>query len=189
MKTIFLPVAAMLLMSLTSFAQKWTVDKGHSKVGFTVTHLMLSEIDGNFKKYDASITSSKEDFSDAVFELTIDAASINTENEMRDNDLKSDHFFDVAKYPKITFKSKSITKSEAKKFKLAGDLTMHGVTKPVTLELTLLGTGKNMRTQKPLAGFKASTTINRTHFGVGTMPAAVVGEDIEIRAVGEFNKE
>ncbi|WP_423147146.1 YceI family protein [Rubrolithibacter danxiaensis] len=182
-------LAAVVLFCSTAFAQKWTVDKAHSKLGFTVTHLMLSEVDGNFKKFDASITSSKDDFSDAVFELTADVNSINTENEMRDNDLKSDHFFDAAKYPQITFKSKSITKLDSKKYKLSGDLTMHGVTKPVTLDLTLNGIGKNMRTQKPLAGFKLTGTINRTDFGIGSMPSAVVSEEVEIRAVGEFGKE
>src|ERR1700730_16514000 len=112
-------LAAMLLACTTLFAQtKWAVDKAHAKVGFTVTHMMLSEVDGNFKKFDAHIISSKEDFTDAVFEITIDAASINTDNESLDNDLKSDHFFDVAKYPQITFKSTSVEKTDAKNYKL-----------------------------------------------------------------------
>jgi polyisoprenoid-binding protein YceI len=189
MKRISLAILAVLVATLTSFAQKWTVDKAHAKVGFTVTHLMLSDVDGNFKKFDASITSSKDDFSDAVFDLTLDAASVNTDNDMRDNHLKGADFFDVAKYPQITFKSKSVTKTEGNKYKVSGDLTMRGVTKPVVLDLTLNGIGKNMRTQKPLAGFKVTGTINRTDFGVGSMPGAIVSEAIEIRAGGEFGKE
>ena len=189
MKRLSLAVLALLVTSLSSFAQKWTVDKAHAKVGFTVTHLMLSDVEGDFKKFDASITSSKDDFSDAVFDLTLDAASVNTDNDMRDNHLKGVDFFDVAKYPQITFKSKSVTKTEGNKYKVNGDLTMHGVTKPVVLDLTLNGIGKNMRTQKPLAGFKVSGAINRTDFGVGSMPGAIVSETIEIRAGGEFGKE
>ncbi|MDB5121326.1 MAG: polyisoprenoid-binding protein [Sphingobacteriales bacterium] len=188
MKKVFLSVA-ILFASLASFAQKWSVDPAHSKIGFTVTHLMLSEVDGNFKKFNASITSSKEDFTDAVFALSIDATTIDTDNEMRDKHLKSADFFDVSTYPQINFTSKSISKIDAKNYKVNGDLTMHGVTKPVSLNLTLNGVGKNMRTQKPLAGFKVTGTINRKDFGVGTMPSAMVSEDIEIRAVGEFNKE
>lgn len=190
MKKINLLVAAALLLCTTAFAQtKWNVDKAHAKVGFTVTHLMLSDVDGNFKKFDASFTSSKPDFTDAVFTITADVASVNTDNDMRDNDLKSAKFFDVAKYPQLTFTSTSVTKVEGNKYKVAGNLTMHGVTKPVTLDLVLNGVGKNMRTQKPIAGFKVTGTINRNDFGVGSMPAAIVSENVDIRAVGEFGQE
>ncbi|MDF7816538.1 YceI family protein [Runella sp. MFBS21] len=180
---------AALLVSFASFAQTWNVDKAHSKLGFTVTHLMISEVDGNFKTFDATIKSSKEDFSDAVFEVSADVNSLNTDNDNRDKDLKGASGFDVEKHPKLTFKSTSISKIDAKKYKLTGDLTLKGVTKPVTLEMTLLGMGKNMRTQKPKAGFKITGTIKRTDFGVGGMPAAVVGEDVELRAVGEFEQQ
>lgn len=188
MKKITLLAVAMAL-STGLFAQtKWQVDKAHAKVGFTVTHLSLSEVDGNFKKFDASITSSKSDFSDAVFEMTTDVASVNTDNEMRDNHIKSPDFFDAAKYPQITFKSQTITKIDDKKYKLTGELTMHGVTKQVNLNLTLNGIGKDMRTQKPIAGFKVTGTINRNDFGVGHMPSTVVSDEIEIRANGEFGQ-
>lgn len=181
-------VATTLLVSFATFAQQWTVDKAHAKVGFTVTHLLISEVDGNFKTFDASITSSKEDFSDAVFSMTADVNSFNTDNEGRDKDLKGESGFNVEKFPTLTFKSTSISKVADKKFKLMGDMTIKGVTKPVTLELTFLGTGKNNRTQKLKAGFKVTGTIKRTDFGVGGMPATVVGEDVELRAVGEFNQ-
>ncbi len=178
-----------LVVSVASYAQQWKVDKAHSKVGFTVTHLMLSEVDGNFKNFDATITSSKDDFTDAVFEISADISSVSTDNEMRDGHLKKADMFDAEKFPKFTFKSTSITKLDGKKYKLAGNLTLKGVTKPVTFDLTLNGVGKNMRTQKPIAGFKLSGTIKRTDFGVGGMPDAVVSEEVEIRAVGEFGKE
>ncbi len=97
--------------------------------------------------------------------------------------------FDAEKIPTFTFKSTAIKKIDAKKFKLDGNLTLKGVTKPVTFDLTLSGIGKNMRTQKPIAGFKLTGTIKRTDFGVGGMPDSVVSENIEVRAVGEFGKE
>lgn len=182
-------LAATMALSTALFAQtKWQVDKAHAKVGFTVTHLSLSEVDGNFKKFDASITSSKPDFSDAVFEMSTDVTSVSTDNDMRDNHIKSPDFFDAAKYPQITFKSKSITKIDDKKYKLTGELTMHGVTKQIALDLTLNGVGKDMRTQRPIAGFKVTGTVNRNDFGVGHMPSAVVSEEIQIRANGEFGQ-
>ena len=187
MKKLSLSIVA-LLFTVIAFAQKWNVDKAHSKLGFTVTHLLISEVDGSFKKFDASITATKEDFSDGVFELSADVNSISTDNEMRDGHLKKPEFFDVEKTPTITFKSTSISKTADKKYKLTGNLTMKGVTKPVTLDLTLTGIGKNMRTQKPIAGFKVTGTLKRTDFGVGTTPSAV-SDEIEIRAVGEFGKE
>lgn len=176
-------------ISFSTFAQKWNADKAHSKVGFTVTHLMLSEVDGNFKKFDASIISEKEDFSDAVFEFTAEINSVETGNDMRNGHLQKEDMFNAEKFPTISFKSTSISKIDTKKFKLNGNLTMKGVTKPVVLDLVLNGIGKNARTQKPIAGIKLTGMIKRTDFGVGGMPSAVVSEEIEIRAVGEFGKE
>ena len=140
----FTLVASALLVSFATFAQNtWKVDKAHAKLGFTVTHLLMSEVDGNFKTFDATITSSKEDFSDAVFELTADLASANTDNEGRDAHLKRADMFDVANHPTLTFKSTSISKVADKKYKLNGNLTIKGVTKPVSLDLALTGMGKD----------------------------------------------
>jgi len=182
-------LVGILISCLTTFAQKWNADKAHSKVGFTVTHLMLSEVDGNFKKFDASITAEKEDFSDAIFEFTADVNSVETGNDMRNSHLQKEDMFNAEKFSTISFKSISIKKVDAKKFILNGNLTMKGITKPVILDMALNGIGKNTRTQKPIAGFKLTGTVKRTDFGIGGMPSAVVSEDIEIRAVGEFVKE
>lgn len=178
-------LAVALLASVSSFAQKWTVDKAHAKMTFTVTHLLMSEVDGVFKSFDASITSSKEDFSDAVFELSADMKQVTTNQEMRDGHLQKADMFDTEKFPTMTFKSTSIKAAGAKKYVLVGDLTLKGVTKPVTLDLTLIGTGTN-RQGKKLVGFKAAGTVKRTDFGVGAMPSAVVSEEVELRASGEF---
>ncbi len=182
---------AVVCSSLATYAQTWTVDKAHSKVGFTVTHLLLSEVDGNFKTFDAKITSAKPDLSDAVMEMPADVNSINTENERRDGHLKSPDWFDAAKYPTVTFKSTSFKKVEGKKYKATGDLTMHGVTKPVTLDVTLNGpiTQESPKGKQDKAGLKVTGTLNRVDFGVGKPGGAVVSEEIAINVNGEFAKQ
>ena len=174
-----------LFVSVAVSAQKWTNDKAHSKMTFTVTHLLISEVDGVFKSFDASVTSSKEDFSDAVFELTADLKQVTTNNDGRDAHLQRDDMFDTAKFPGLSFKSTGIKSIGGKKFAVNGNLTIKGVTKPVVFELTHIGNGVN-RQGKKLAGFKATGTIKRTDFGVGAMPSAVVSEEVELRASGEF---
>ena len=109
MKRITMIIMA-VMVSMATFAQAWNLDKAHAKLGFTVTHLMVSDVEGWFKTFDATLTSSKDDFSDAVITLTADVKSINTENDKRDEHLKSPDFFDAAKYPTLTFKSKSLTR-------------------------------------------------------------------------------
>lgn len=188
-RLILAPVA--LLLALTAHAQTWTVDKAHSKVGFTVTHLLLSEVDGNFKTFDAKITAAKPDLSDAVMEMTADVNSINTENERRDGHLKNPDWFDAAKYPTLTFKSTSFKKVDGKKYKATGDLTMHGVTKPVTLDVTMNGpiTQESPKGKQEKAGLKVTGTVNRMDFGVGKAGGAVVSEEIAINVNGEFAKQ
>src|SRR4051812_34425432 len=101
MKKVSIFMAA-LLMSAAAYAQTWTVDKAHAKLGFTVTHLMVNDVDGMFKTFDATITATKPDFSDAVFSMTAQTSSISTDNEQRDAHLKSADFFDAEKNPTIT---------------------------------------------------------------------------------------
>src|SRR5258706_626641 len=113
MKKIAAAIVTMVISTIT-FAQGWTADKAHSKLGFEVTHLMVTDVDGAFKNFDISINSSKDDFTDAVVEVTADINSINTDNDYRDKDLKSDRIFDAAKYPALTFKSTSLQKIDAK---------------------------------------------------------------------------
>ena len=189
MKKLFFAVA--IFTQASSFAQQttWKNDKMHSKLRFSVTHLLISDVDGLFKKCQVAITTTKPDFSDAVFELSADAASINTEVEMRDNDLKSANFFDVATYPKITFKSTSIKPDGQNKYKLTGNLTIHGVTKPVTMDLSYRGTTDNPMSKKKDAGFKLTGTLKRSDFNVGSKTStAIVSDEVEIKADGEFIK-
>lgn len=180
---------ALAIGSSGAFAQVWKMDKAHSKLGFTVTHLLISEVDGNFKDFDVVINSAKDDFTDATIELSANINSIDTDNERRDGDLKSANWFDAAAHPTMTFKSKSIKKVADKKYTLTGDLTMHGVTKPVTMEMAVLGVREHPRTKKPMAAIKVTGKINRVAFGVGSDNTATVGDEVEIRGVGEFTKE
>lgn len=188
MKTLLLSVATLLTVSASYAQTTWNIDKAHSKVGFTVTHLLISEVDGNFKTFDGKITASKADLSDATFELTADANSVDTDNERRDGHLKSPDFFDTAKFPSLSFKSTSFKKVEGKKYKMVGDLTMHGVTKPVTLDVIMNGPvempGRNGKQTK--AGFKSTGMIKRTDFGVGSAGGGTVSEEVELKVNGEF---
>jgi polyisoprenoid-binding protein YceI len=189
MKRLFFAVIAFVQVSSFAQTNTWRNDKMHSKLTFTVTHLMVSDVDGLFKNFDVIITSSKADFSEAVFELKADVASINTEIDMRDNDLKSSGWFDAATYPFITFKSTGIKTDGKDKYKLTGNLTMHGVTKAVTMNLIYRGTIQNPMNKKDDAGFKLTGTIKRTDFNIGSKyPSAMVSDEVKIKADGEFAK-
>ena len=173
------------------FAQtKWTVDKAHSKLQFTVTHLGISDVSGVLRNFDATVVASKPDFSDAVFQMTAELASIDTEVEMRDNHLKSPDFFDVAKYPRLSFTSSTIRKTGKDRYQLAGNLTMHGVTKPVTMELWFRGTVTNPMSKLPTSGFQLTGTLKRSDFQVGnTFPAPMISDEVVIKADGEFAQQ
>ncbi len=120
--------AAALLLSASSFAQTWNLDKAHARLGFTITHMMVSDVDGSFKNFDATVTAAKPDFSDAKVQMTAQTASIYTDNDMRDEHLRKPDYFDAEKYPTVTFQSTSLKKVSEGKYKMTGNLTMHGVT-------------------------------------------------------------
>ena len=181
--------SAALLSSYSSIAQgTWDLDKAHAKLGFTITHLMVSDVEGFFKNFDAKIVSTKADFTDAKVDMSAEMASVNTDNEKRDEHLKSPDFFDATKYPKMTFVSKSFKKDKGNAYKVTGDLTMHGVTKPVTLT-AVARMGTNPMSKKTIAGFKITGKIKRTDFGIGaSMPTAMLSDEIIITANSEFAK-
>ncbi|CAN5484903.1 YceI family protein [soil metagenome] len=186
-KTLILSLALVTVIFVS--AQSWTLDKNHAKLGFIATHLLVSDVEGKFKSFDVTVVSSKDDFSDAQIGLTADINSINTENEYRDNDLKSEKFFDAVKYPTLSFKSASITKIDGKNYKLNGNLTMHGVTKPISMDLILNGVVQNPMNKKTVAGFKIKGTVKRTDFGIApSFPTAVVSDEIVIDSNIELNK-
>jgi polyisoprenoid-binding protein YceI len=188
MKRITMVMAA-VMFSLATFAQTWNLDKAHAKLGFSITHLKISDVEGAFKTFDATLTSSKEDFSDAVITLTADVNSVNTDNEKRDAHIKGPDFFDAAKFPTLTFKSKSFTQVSGKNYKLIGDLTLHGITKTVVLDVVYNGTITNSMSKKQVSGFKISGIIKRSDFGVGGDMPTVLSDEVQLIANAEFVKQ
>lgn len=183
----FILAAFVALTAFTTLSGAWKNDDAHSQLGFTIAHLGISDISGTFNDFDATVTASKPDFSDAVIELTANVASIDTRVEARDNHLKSADFFDAAKYPTITFKSTSLKKAGNNKYKLTGNLTLHGVTRPVTLDLNYKGSVENPMSKKPTAGFQVTGTIKRSDFNLGSgFPAPMLSDEVRIKADGEF---
>lgn len=185
MKTYLLSVL-MLVSGLLS-AQTLTNDPAHSKLGFAANHLMISQVEGNFTDFNVTLNYTKEDLSDAKFTVTAKVASVNTGVEARDNHLRSADFFDVAKYPELKFVSTSFTKKIGNEYELVGDLTIHGVTKKVTLKAFYNGMVVNPMSKENTLGFTIKGKINKNDFGVGTeFPAAVVGNEITIVSNLEF---
>jgi polyisoprenoid-binding protein YceI len=189
MKKIIVSTAALLFISAATFAQTWSIDKAHSQVFFGITHFGINTITGTFGTVDATLTASKDDFSDAAIQFTADVNSINTGNEQRNTHLKSPDFFNAAQYGTLTFKSTSFKKVDDKNFQVTGDLTFHGVTKTVTLNAIYNGTIVNPMSKKTVAGFKVTGTIKRTDFGIGTtFPAAMLSDEVALDANTEFVK-
>jgi polyisoprenoid-binding protein YceI len=190
MKKILITLSAAL--ALVSFvvldAGSWSLDAGHSRLGFTVKHMEISETVGQFDKFDVKITTPNADFSDATIELTAEAKTVNTYLSMRDDHLRSADFFDVEKHPTITFKSTSVKKAKGNNYVIKGNFTMRGVTNTVVLAGVHNGTTKN-RAGADLAGLKISGMIKRSEYGVGvTMPNTVVADEIYLNADLEVSK-
>jgi polyisoprenoid-binding protein YceI len=197
MKTTFKTLIAVAAISLSAKAQtSWNIDASHSKLGFAVTHMMVSETEGKFKIYEGKVSSPKADidFTDAKIDFLIDVASINTDDEKRDGHLKSPDFFDVAKFPKITFKSSSMKPGKIKgTYTLVGDLTMHGVTKSVTL----MAIGASKIVKDPYGferyAFKVTGKLNRKDYGLVWNAAleaggVAVSEDVRLDINVEMTK-
>lgn len=195
MKNLFTKVLGMtaVLFSVTASAQEskvWKVDNVHSSVKFSVSHLVISEVDGSFKVYEGSINAAKPDFTDAKIDFSIDVNSINTDNNMRDGHLKSDDFFSAEKYPKMTFKSISFKKKAGNQYELIGNLTIKDVTKKVVFAVKYGGTGKDAYGNTK-AGFKITGKINRFDYGLKwnaltEAGGATVGKEVELNSNLEF---
>ena len=172
--------------------EKWVIDADHSLVEFSVKHMMIAKVRGNFAKFDANITADSSDLTTAAIEFTIDTASISTKNEDRDNHLRSADFFDVESYPNITFKATEITKVSGDDYKVSGDVTIKGVTRPETFDVTFEGEGKDPWGNTK-AGFSAKTKVNRSDYGL-TYNAALetggvlIGDQITINIELEASK-
>lgn len=172
--------------------EKWVIDADHSLVEFSVKHMMIAKVRGNFEKFDANITADSSDLTTAAIEFTIDTASIHTKNEDRDNHLRAADFFDVESYPNITFKATEITKVSGDDYKVSGDVTIKDITRPETFEVTFEGEGKDPWGNTK-AGFSAKTKISRSDYGL-TYNAALetggvlIGDQITINIELEASK-
>ena len=181
MSRLLLIIAAALAVTASAFAQAttWNIDPNHSAAQFSVRHLGISTVRGAFTKVSGTATYDAKDPSKTSIDVTIDASSVDTRVERRDNDLRSPNFFDVAKYPTLTFKSKHAEAAGPGKMKITGDLTIHGVTKEVVLDVD----GPSPPVTDPRGnlhmGASATTRINRKDFGVNG-GSAVAGDDVPI---------
>jgi len=177
----------------TQAVSKWAIDANHSEIGFKVKHLMISNVAGKFEKFDGSVESVGDDFTDAKISFTAEVASVNTGQPQRDGHLQSPDFFDAAKFPHIKFTSTKLEKVNSEKYVLTGDLAMHGITKTIKLDVTFSGVAKDSYNNTK-AGFEISGKINRTDFGL-TFNApletggVVLGEEVKLQIEGQLIKQ
>jgi polyisoprenoid-binding protein YceI len=175
--TVILTLAGPLALAQTS---TWVPDKAHSEVDFSILHMSLTHVNGRFGNISGAITWNEADITKSTVNVTIDIASVDTGVPPRDNDLKSPNFFDAAQFPTATFVSTSVAKSGSG-LAVNGNLTLHGVTKPVTLDVQGPAGPVQGMDHKPHSGFSATTTVSRTAFGIASKyPPTVVGDDVKL---------
>jgi len=182
MKRLALITGLLALVAPLALAETatWISDPPHSEVDFIITHLAISNVHGRFGHVNATIVYNDADVSKSTVKATIDVTGVDTGEEGRNNHLKSPAFFDVATYPTATFTSTSVAKN-GDELTINGDLTLHGVTKPVVLKAEGPRGPASGMDHKQHAGFSATTTIKRSDFGIGpTFPAAMVGEEVKL---------
>jgi polyisoprenoid-binding protein YceI len=178
---------------MEAIATKWAIDPMHSEVQFKVKHLVISTVTGFFKSFEGSLETENEDFDGAKISFTLDIDSIDTNQSQRDAHLKSADFFDAEKFPKITFNSTSFKKTDDDEFQLDGELTVKGITKPVTLAAEFGGSTNDFYGNTK-AGFEVSGKISRKEFGltwegVTEAGSVVVGDDIKLLINVQFAKQ
>ena len=186
MKLFFLlPLRAAFLLGLATAAsatiETYEIDPVHSSVGFGIRHI-FTRIPGSFTQFSGTITIDRDDLQKSSVQTVIETGSVNTANEKRDAHLKSADFFEVARYPTITFKSKSWKKTGDDSYAITGDLTIKDVTREVVLKSKVLGFGPGMMPGTQVTGWEATTQINRRDFGVNgpAMLGKTVGDEVEI---------
>ncbi|MEO8169023.1 MAG: YceI family protein [bacterium] len=192
MKKALLALCTFVIVSANA-QSTWKLDKNHSQVNFTVSHMVFSEVSGAFKDFDITFDAAKDDFTDARIAATIKTGSIDTQNESRDKHVKSDDFLNVEKYPEMKFMSTKIEETGKDTYNIIGDLTIRDVTKPVTLNTKYKGSIKDTRGNTRIA-FKATTTINRFEFGTKwnrelDSGGLIAGKEIEITLIIELVKQ
>ncbi len=179
------------LLSLNVFGQtKLVSDPYHSRIQFSVTHMTIADITGNFEKANLTINTNEKSFVNSKISFEVDVNSINTHIEPRDQHLRSADFFDVEKFPKMTFVSTDIKKRKKNQYRVTGNLTLHGVTKPVVVNLLYRGSTVNQRNNKNTHGYQVTGTIKRSDFGVGGgYPEAMISDLVHIKGDFEMTAE
>jgi polyisoprenoid-binding protein YceI len=185
-KTIIIAVAA-LVFAGNAFAAKYTIDPTHTQVEFTYSHFGFSNITGRFDKVAGEFDLNVKDLAKSSIAIEIPMSSISTGVEKLDTHLLAADFFDAAKYPTATFKSTKVHVVNDKALHVSGDLTIHGVTKPVTLDVTVNKIAEHPMRKLPTAGFDAVTTIKRSDFGVGAY-APAVSDEVTLRITMEASE-
>jgi polyisoprenoid-binding protein YceI len=186
-----LTAAALSLVTGSGYAQTstWTIDPAHSSVNFQIRHLGVSNVHGSLGGVKGTVNYDEKDVTKSSVAATIDATTVSTGVDARDKHLKSPDFFDVDQFPTITFKSTSLTKNGGK-LQLTGDLTLHGVTKSVTLDVDGPAPPQTDNKGKTRSGFSAEGTIHRSDFGIGSkFASATVGEDVKFSIDVEIDKQ
>ncbi len=184
MKKIILTLAIAVIGYTVSAQSKWNVDASHSNVKFSVSHMVISEVEGSFSGYEGTLDAPGADFNNSTINFSVNVGTVNTNSEQRDGHLKSADFFDVTKYPTMNFKSTSFKKTTGNNYQLEGNLTIKGVTKKVTFDVTYGGTVKDPYGNIK-AGFKAKGSIKRMDYGLtwSALTEAggmVVGDEVAI---------
>jgi polyisoprenoid-binding protein YceI len=179
--------------TLDKVRHTWHVDPQHIEVGFAVRHLMISTVKGHFRTASGVVTTEGDDFATAKVDLTIDAGSIETREAARDAHLKSADFFDVERFPSLTFVSRRVTATAPKHYVVTGDLTMHGITREVSLDVVAEGFVRDPWGNEK-AGFSAKGQVNRKDFGLTWNVAletggVVVGEDVKLNLEIELTRQ
>jgi polyisoprenoid-binding protein YceI len=192
-KTLALTLGLLFGLSLTTAQTTWKSDLSHSRVDFSVSHLVIAEVTGRFTQFEVTLQQGKEDFSDSKLEATIKTASINTDNEGRDKHLKSDDFLNAEKFPDLTFRSTSFVKTGKDTYKVTGNLTIRDVTKEVVLDTKYNGSVTDPWGNLKSA-FKATASVNRFDYGVKWNKAIetgglVAGDTISITLLIELGKQ
>ena len=187
-------LTAALTLSSLALASTWELDSAHSSANFSVKHLGISSVSGTLGDVTGKAEVDDKDITKSKIETTVDIKGINTKQTKRDDHLRSPDFFDVEKFPTLTFKSSKIEKGEGSKLKVSGDLTIHGVTKPVVLDGELTAEVANPFSGAKTRGFSGTTTINRKDFGLTwnkTLEAGglLVGEDVKVSVEAELVKK
>lgn len=181
LKRTYLIAAALFLSTNLSWAAEYTLDPAHSQVVFKIKHLGISTVTGSFEKLSGSFAFDPQNIKGARASATIEAASINSGVEQRDAHLRSPEFFDVEKFPQLTFASREVTAIDGDTFQVHGDLMLHGVIQPVVLEAELGGVLAQDPWGNARAAFTASTTLNRKDFGLALETSdLLLGEEVQI---------